>query len=165
MRKKKFFIEIDNLIRNTTGEAINTEEKEKKKSAVMNQKNKVKHNRSKSPKILSDKQTEKLKDTFHEIKPGNLLTVDQSERLKKDFLNGFDSKKPVRISVEKCDAIDISAVQLLYSLYVTAQKEKRQIKIDIQLTGELKNLLKNAGFYNIFFTGENEDRLIFNHKI
>ncbi len=157
MGKKKFLKGIDNLIRNTSGPLEASEKAIKKRP--------VKKRAKKSPTIRKNAKTmvesdETLSQSqLQELKLENTLTIDKSHKIKELITDALKKANHIKLMAEECEAIDLSAIQLLVSLYKTAQKENKKISIDISISEEQENLLNNAGIYNGTFTGKGINKL------
>lgn len=92
------------------------------------------------------------------------LTIDQSHALKEEMIAAYNHTRGIKLIAEECDTIDLSFIQLCYALYQTAQKENKEIEIEIPLNEEQTSLLKNTGIYYEVFTGETNNQLKINHN-
>ena len=99
-----------------------------------------------------------------EVKIENIMTIDKSQQLKERIIDAYKRNKHIKLVAEEYVTPDLSAIQLLYSLYRTANKENKTVLIDLYISKEQKDLFKNAGIYNRFFTGEIENKLILSNK-
>lgn len=157
MGKKKSLKGIDNSLRNTSSQ-IEAHEKAIAKKSAQKQVDKfptVRKNANailQSDEILSQSQ-------LQELKLGNTLTIDKSQKIKELITDALKMANHVRLIAEECEAIDLSTIQLMVSLYKTAQKENKKISIDISISAEQENLLKNTGIYNGIFTGKGIKKL------
>lgn len=94
-----------------------------------------------------------------EIKLDNLLSIDKSQELKKMMMEVLKESNEISLTATRCEIIDLSAIQLLYSSYLTAQKENKKISVDLIISDEQKDLLRNAGIYHHLFTGYSNNKL------
>jgi hypothetical protein len=163
MGKKKFLKGIDNLVANTsnTNEAFESKiskSTEKEQGKLYPPVKKNTKSRSLSGELKSPAQ-EQL------IKLGDILTIDRAQKLKALLTDAMMKSDHLRLIAENCKAIDLSAIQLLFTIYKTAQKENKTITIDIAIGETQKNLLKNTGIYDIIFTGDETNKLLAFSKI
>lgn len=162
MAKKSFIKGIGNIL----GSNSDTEEKHRKVEGtrvLKKQSEKAAGKRiTKKSKALA-----RPKNPVNQIKVIELkdrLTVDQSHALKEQIMSAYENSRGIKLIADKCDIIDLSAVQLFYSLYKTAQKEQKETEIKILLNKEQTSLLRNAGLYYEAFAGENKNQLSINHN-
>lgn len=98
---------------------------------------------------------------FKVIKLSNKLNLDHAEALRKRLLK--ETAVSMKLKSDKCEMIDLAFIQLLYSLYITAEKENKQLVVEIPFNEEQVELLKNAGIYNMIFSGVNSNILLKAH--
>ena len=113
-------------------------------------------------KVMTRPQSGKAisQDEENIIKLEDFFTIDKVQKLKEILTTTLMEGNNLKFIVKKCDAIDLSAIQLLYSLYKLAQKENKTIDIDITINEVQKTLLKNTGIYNSIFTGDDTNKLL-----
>lgn len=58
--------------------------------------------------------------------------------------------KSISINVKDVENLDLTFIQFLYSVKLSAKRNNIDFNIDIKLPEELSLLVKNAGFINIF---------------
>ncbi|UCH14430.1 MAG: hypothetical protein JSV22_00330 [Bacteroidales bacterium] len=121
----------------------------------------IKKTKSKS-KVKSE--CNKTESQINEMKLENMMTIDKSQAFKERIIDAYKRNKHIKLLFKECVAPDLSAIQLLYSLYRTAKKENKTVLIDLHISKEQKELFKNTGIYNKYFTGEIENKLILSNK-
>ncbi|MBN2612864.1 MAG: STAS domain-containing protein [Bacteroidales bacterium] len=96
------------------------------------------------------KKTEKKpkeNSTLFEIKDG--ITISNVSDIRKKMLKYIEGSKTLRVKIDKTEQLDLSGIQLLYSLQKSCIQQGKKIQFDINLAEETMELLKNSGFNNI----------------
>ncbi len=93
------------------------------------------------------KLTEKISDntaiiTLEEDLSINNTENNQIETIKKTV----NENNNIRIVLKNVEDIDLTVIQLLYSIKKTCEKEDKKLEFDIKLPQKLDTLLKNTGF-------------------
>lgn len=86
----------------------------------------------------------------YEIMVDNLLTIEHAQKFRERLLEAlkFDN---IKLASGKFESVDLTAIQLLHSLYQTLRNKGGKITIHIALNEEQRNLLENTGIYDIIF--------------
>jgi anti-anti-sigma regulatory factor len=69
-----------------------------------------------------------------------------TKRLKKNIGNA----RAALIKLEKIEQIDLSAIQVVHALQKYAEKKKLELKVETQLSEDVKLLLSHTGFNDFF---------------
>jgi hypothetical protein len=134
MAKKSFIKDLENLLDGTPAEKVEkvSASIEQTKSAEMVKKPKT--NRRKNSPV----------DTI-EVKLGEKLNIDTAEKLKETMLKNLKSSDCLKFYSTNCESIDITFIQLIYSLGKMAEMNNKKIDIEIPIREEQKELLIKAG--------------------
>jgi anti-anti-sigma regulatory factor len=76
----------------------------------------------------------------------NSVSILDSEHLKKVTLEAFENFQSFDINVEALHSIDLSGIQILYSIFQTAKNLKKKISITGNLPEDLIKDIESAGF-------------------
>ena len=96
--------------------------------------------------IKSDKTIKDNANTY--VLKGN-ITIQQTETLKNELLSTIKKMNSIYISGKNIEDIDVTFIQLMYSLKSSMTKQNKQINYDIELPEELTELLDNTGFKSL----------------
>lgn len=77
------------------------------------------------------------------------LTIAQIQKIKDAVGEKVDFTKDIQVEVENPENLDITFLQLLQSLKITAEANKRQFSVSATLPNELESLVSNAGFADL----------------
>ncbi len=78
------------------------------------------------------------------------ISLNNAEQFKENFQKLIDENESISINLKNINAIDLPGIQLLYSVLKTGKKQKKEIKIDLQVTGEIEAIMEHAGFTGYF---------------
>ncbi len=89
-----------------------------------------------------------------EIKPnqpntillGENITVKQAGKVKNDLLSLFSNSEPAKIVGDNIQNIDITFIQLMYSLKNSSVKRNKPVSFNFKLSDDLNVLLDRCGF-------------------
>ena len=76
----------------------------------------------------------------------NSLSILDSEHLKNVALEAFENVQSFDINIEALHSIDLSGIQILYSVFQTAKNLKKKISITGNLPEDLIKDIESAGF-------------------
>ncbi len=76
----------------------------------------------------------------------NSVSILDSEHLRDVILEAFENFQSFDINIEALHSIDLSGIQLLYSVFQTAKNLKKNVSITGNLPEDLKKDIENAGF-------------------
>lgn len=79
----------------------------------------------------------------------NELTINNISEVKQEIAPLISNYEHFSLSLREIENIDLSAVQLLYSLRQTLEKKGKGIELDLQLPDELRSIVENAGFKDL----------------
>jgi hypothetical protein len=162
MAKKSFIKGIDSLLGNKS--EIGEKQVNNAGKAAMKKQKKRTSGVYTTKKPEAQTGHEKTTELTKVINLKSRLTIDQSHGLKKEIVAALNSSGEIKLIAEECETIDLSFIQLCFSLCQTAQKENKKIEIEIPLNKEQTSILRNAGIYYEFFTGEANNKLSVNHN-
>ncbi len=93
-------------------------------------------------------QVKKSDDSLELVFSGQ-LTINYIHKIK-DSVNGqIDFSRDISVLVDNPDNLDITFLQLLQSLKITAELNKRQFSVKAILPNELESLVSNSGFSDL----------------
>jgi ABC-type transporter Mla MlaB component len=75
---------------------------------------------------------------------GNLV-INHIDKIYREISEKIDFSKPLNISVQNVENIDITFIQILLSLKKEFEEKKLELQISVDLSDDLWSLLKNAG--------------------
>lgn len=95
-----------------------------------------------------------VKDTRDGIKLNfsGQLTIAHIQQIKDDVGKKVDFNKDIEVEVDNPENLDITFLQLLQSLKITTEANKRQFSVSATLPNELKSLVSNAGFADLLIS-------------
>lgn len=100
----------------------------------------MKHN-DKNIQVIPSKQKGEKKAT---IILENELTIFTIEKLKNKMLETFEHYDTIEFNLKKVHNIDLTFIQLLFSLKNTAQKRNKKISLQADISEDIRLLLNNA---------------------
>ncbi|MFW6327389.1 MAG: hypothetical protein ACOC2F_03675, partial [Bacteroidota bacterium] len=77
------------------------------------------------------------------------LTINYIHKIKESVNSQIDFSRSISVVVDNPDNLDITFLQLLQSLKVTAELNKRQFSVAAKLPNELESLVSNSGFSDL----------------
>jgi anti-anti-sigma regulatory factor len=80
------------------------------------------------------------------------LTLQNSEDIKQELSSIISKYIKITIKSDNIENIDISYIQLLFSIYFYQKKLSIDLDIDIKLNDELESLVKHSGFGRILLS-------------
>lgn len=78
------------------------------------------------------------------------LSIQYADKFLTEIKKVFKQNKKIEISVKDVETVDLTFIQLLYSLKKSSEKAKKTISFDIKMNKELEKILFNAGLVNLF---------------
>jgi anti-anti-sigma regulatory factor len=87
--------------------------------------------------------------TIGEVLMDGELTLRNVSTIQSKLLDALQNHQALQISVQNVTAIDLSCIQLLYSLIKTSIEMKKHVDINIQLPAEFECLLIKTGFESL----------------
>jgi hypothetical protein len=85
-----------------------------------------------------------------EIKLSGDLLLNSIDKFLPEINSVIDKFAKIKIIGEKINEIDLSAIQVFYSIAKTGETEKKEIKFDFSFSEKSEQLIKNSGFSNFF---------------
>ena len=82
------------------------------------------------------------------------LTIYNIEKIVESLKSNLKKYKFVNILTEGVENIDLSFVQLLYSIMKSGKKDGYEVNLSINIPDDLKILLNNAGFSGVIFNNK-----------
>ncbi|WP_282036085.1 STAS domain-containing protein [Saccharicrinis aurantiacus] len=89
-------------------------------------------------------------DTETNIAVSGDLIINHIEKIKEGLDNSIDFSKNLTLDLNGITSIDITFIQLIISLKKSFQSSAKQIVFKNNFNDEIKTLLQNAGFNNLF---------------
>ena len=80
------------------------------------------------------------------------LTLQNSEDIKQELSSIVGKYLKITIKSDNIENIDLSYIQLLFSIYFYQKKLSINVDIDMKLNDELESLVKHSGFGNILLS-------------
>ncbi len=74
------------------------------------------------------------------------LTINSIEKISEKIKDQIKEVSKVSIDVKEVDNIDLTFIQLIYSIKNSGKKNGYQVAISMELPEDLKSLIINAGF-------------------
>ena len=82
------------------------------------------------------------------------ISIANVTEIRKILLNHLKGNNNPQVRLHNIEQFDLSGIQLIYSLQKTCLKERKNLKLEINLSDEMTTLLRNTGFKNILSTNE-----------
>ena len=83
------------------------------------------------------------------------LTISNSEKIQQSLIEIFKTSKNISIEINEVENIDLSFVQLIYSLSMKSKIFGKNIKITSKFNKDLRLLIENAGFSELLNSQNN----------
>jgi len=77
------------------------------------------------------------------------LTIAQIQKIRDAVGEKINFTKDIQVEIDGPENLDITFLQLLQSLKITAEANKRKFSISATLPNELESLVSNAGFADL----------------
>lgn len=74
------------------------------------------------------------------------LTISNSKKIQQSLIEAFKPLKNISIEINEVENIDLSFIQLIYTLSVESKNFGKNINITSKLNEDLRLLIENAGF-------------------
>ncbi|OFX23556.1 MAG: hypothetical protein A2041_15025 [Bacteroidetes bacterium GWA2_31_9b] len=100
--------------------------------------------------IIKINPSKSKKDNKVEIILENELTIYSIESMQDQILNTLEKHKSISINIQNVSNIDLSFIQFLYSLKITANEQSKQVELFANLTKEIQVLFSSSGISNFF---------------
>jgi len=100
--------------------------------------------------IIKINPSKSKKDNKAEIILESELTIYSIENIQEQILNTLEKHKSISISIQNVSNIDLSFIQFLYSLRITANEQSKQVEMFADLNKETQVLFSNSGISNFF---------------
>ncbi|MCK5823175.1 MAG: STAS domain-containing protein [Bacteroidales bacterium] len=78
------------------------------------------------------------------------LTIKNSDSLKKKLIESEEKYNELNITLKDIEKIDVSAIQLFYSLKKNCNEKNKKIIFNTHFSDEISELLKHSGLDKIF---------------
>ncbi len=78
------------------------------------------------------------------------LGINNAKAYHTELKKALKNKTDVEVKVDKVETLDLTFIQLLYSLKKSVEKSNKKISFNIKLNNESELLLSNAGLTNLF---------------
>lgn len=78
------------------------------------------------------------------------LTINNSESIKKKLIEAINNFNELNITLKDIEKIDVSAIQLFYSLKKICNEKNKKIIFNTRFSDEISELLKHSGLDKIF---------------
>lgn len=92
---------------------------------------------------MSTKGTKKKKSSL--LKIGQSLTIDITPKIRSQFQKALEQNTSIKIKSERIENIDLTGVQLLYSM-IQENTEECKIELELMFSDSTKDLIKKCGF-------------------
>lgn len=79
---------------------------------------------------------------------GNIV-LKELEQLHNDLKNAAMNYDELEILMKNIEAIDLPAIQLLFSMKKTFQQDNKTLRVTLDFSEDIRELLKNTGFENL----------------
>ncbi len=81
-----------------------------------------------------------------QLLPGGELSIKNAEKLKKALLEAFEEYSELTVQLSQTVRIDITALQLLFSLKKLSLKSGKRLELDFEDEDYLAGVLEHSGF-------------------
>jgi len=78
------------------------------------------------------------------------ISLNNAAQFKEKMQKLIAENEVISVDMKNIHAIDLPGIQLLYSALKTGKKQQKEIKVDLQVTGELEAIIEHAGFTGYF---------------
>jgi len=78
------------------------------------------------------------------------LTIENCDSIKKKLIEALNNFNELNITLKNINKIDISVIQLFYSLNKTYNEKNKKIIFGTDFSDEISELLKHSGLDNVF---------------
>jgi ABC-type transporter Mla MlaB component len=93
--------------------------------------------------------TYNTKKDLSEIEFSGHLTINNIEKIISEIKTNFKAGKTVSITTKDVENIDLTFIQMLYSLVKSGKNDRYDVNTHISVPDDLKQLLTNAGFCSL----------------
>lgn len=95
-------------------------------------------------------QNSNKKNKISNIEIQGNLTINNSESIKKKLIEALNNFNELNITLKNINKIDISIIQLFYSLNKICNEKNKKIIFGTYFSDEISELLKHSGLDKIF---------------
>lgn len=95
-------------------------------------------------KNMQIKSSTKKGESHANILLENELTIFSIESMKDKIIETVLKYDDIKIELKNVDNMDLSFVQLLYSIKITANKLNKKVSFDVSLSDDIKSLFNNS---------------------
>ena len=89
------------------------------------------------------------------IKLEGPLNVEDAASIHKNLYSVLDKYQEILIDLKEVKSLDVSALQLIWSMVLSVKKAGKKMSFSVQNVTEFKEILKESGFLNSFFPPKN----------
>lgn len=80
----------------------------------------------------------------------NELTIFSIEEIKDKIVKAFSDHKKIEFTIKNISNMDLSFVQFLYALNISAEKMNKEITYSTDFNDDIRSLFLNSDIYKVF---------------
>ena len=87
---------------------------------------------------------------FATITISNDISINKTGKITSELRSAMKTYKNIKITVPKVTSIDLSGIQMFYSIAKTMQANKKEINFEFNFSSDIKKIISETGFENFF---------------